>query len=148
MATNPLVSQGTLNRVRCSVIVPAFTSLNITAPYMGKSFARIAFEGDFTDQTGTGTGLVNSPAPYVPATITVGILRTQALASAWRAQWESNSVLGQVKINSDSAAFDAFTLYDTAIRHFDPNAFDGMDAVCMLVLRGTYYTNNDLWSMT
>ncbi|EJH9638897.1 hypothetical protein NGB03_003068, partial [Listeria monocytogenes] len=101
---NPLVSQGTLNRVRCSVIVPAFTALNITAPYMGKSFARIAFEGDFTDQTGTGTGLVNSPAPYVPATITVGILRTQALSMAWRAQWEANSVLGQVKINSDSAA--------------------------------------------
>ncbi|MBR8168986.1 hypothetical protein KDX27_14800 [Burkholderia cenocepacia] len=144
---NPLVSQGTLNRVRTSVIVPAFTALNITAPYMGKSFARLAFEGDFTDQTPTGTGLVNSPAPYVAATITVGILRTQALASAWRAQWESNSVLGQVKTNSDSKTFDAVTLYDTSIRHFDPNAWDGMDAVCMLVLRGTYYLNNDLWSM-
>ncbi|WP_181163843.1 hypothetical protein [Burkholderia gladioli] len=147
MATNPLVSQGTLNRIRCSILVPNFTSLNITAPYMGKSFARIALEGDFTDQTGTATGLVNSPAPYVPATITVGILRTQALSSAWRAQWESNSVLGQVKINSDSAAFDAFTLYDTAIRHFDPNAFDGMDPVCMLVLRGSYPINNDLWNL-
>lgn len=143
---NPLVSQGTLNRVRCHIVVPNFTGLNITSSYMGKSFAHIALEGDFTDQIGTGTGVVNSPEPYVFASITVGILRTQALASSWRAQWEDNSVIGDVTIHSDTAAWDAITINSAAIRHFDPNAYDGTDPVCALVLRGTYNINNSLWS--
>ncbi len=142
----PIVPQGTLNRVRCSVIVPNTPALNITAQYMGKSFASISFEGDFTKLIPTGTGGVPSPEPYVMASISVGILRTQPLASSWRSQWESNGALGGLTIHSDTAAFDAFPLSDCVIQHFDPNAFDGEDPVSRLTLMGIYYINNDMWN--
>jgi hypothetical protein len=146
MATNPMVAQGVLNRVRCSVVVPNFTSLNITAPYMGRSFAKIEFEGNFVEQIGTGTGAVNSPEPYVFATVTVGLLRTQALAANWAAQFQTNSGIGPITIHSDTSAFPPITVSNAVIRHLDPGAYDGTDPVVRLALRGEFYINNDLWS--
>lgn len=147
MANAPLVPQGTLNRVRCSIVVPNYTTLNITAPYMGRNFATITFEGDFTKLIGTGTGGVPSPEPYVMATISVGILRTQALASSWRTQWETQGSLGNVSIFSDTAAFAEFDLIDCVIQHFNPNAYDGEDPVSQLTLQGIYPINSALWSL-
>src|ERR1700761_379221 len=106
MATHPLIQQGTLNRVRCSVVVPGFTNLNITSSYMSKSFARLTYEGNFSDLIGTATGGVSSPEPYVFASLTVGILRTQALANQWRQQSELLSNVGDITVYSDSAAWD------------------------------------------
>lgn len=148
MATNPLVSQGTLNRVRCSVIVPNFSSLNITAAYMGKSFASIDFEGAFDEQIETGTGAVTSPEPYVMATISVGLLRTQSLAVAWLNQAQTSSDLGTIIIHSDTAAFPAISLRSSVIRSLEPGAFDGMDPVARLTLRGVYDINNNLWNLS
>lgn len=82
---NPQVPQGTLNRVRCSIIVPSYPALNITASYMSKSFATINFSGSFTELIPTATGGVASPEPYVMATVSVGLLRTQALSASWLA---------------------------------------------------------------
>ncbi|WP_455387443.1 hypothetical protein [Petrachloros mirabilis] len=146
MATNPLIQQGTLNRVRCSIIVPNYAGLNITSPYMGRNFATLSFDGDFTQLIGTATGAVTSPEPYVMATISVGILRTQALATSWRSQWETNGSIGPVSIHSDTAAFAAIDLDTVVIKHFDPNAFDGNDPVSHLTLSGVYYINSDLWN--
>ncbi|NDU91246.1 MAG: hypothetical protein G3I10_01270 [Ferrovum sp.] len=147
MATNPLVSQGTLNRVRCSVVVPAFSSLNITSSFMGKSFATIEFEEPFAEQIKTGTGVVISPEPYVMAKVTVGLLRTQSLASAWLTQAQSASTLGDLYIHSDTSAFPAIYLAQTIIQDLNPGAYDGTDPVSKLILRGVYYVNNDLWNM-
>lgn len=143
---NPLVPQGTLNRVRVHVVVPSFASLNVTSSNMGRSFAKLSFEGPFVEQIGTGTGVVNSPEPYVMATITMNILRTQAIASAWKAQAQATSVLGNVVIHSDTSAFPAITLANTSIRDIDPGAYDGTDPVVRIDLRGTYYVNNNLWN--
>ncbi|MDE1854493.1 MAG: hypothetical protein KGI38_12215 [Thaumarchaeota archaeon] len=148
MATAPLVPQGTLNRVRCSIVVPNYTTLNITAPYMGRNFATITFEGDFTKLIGTGTGGVPSPEPYVMASISVGILRTQALASSWRTQWETQGAIGAVSIFSDTAAFSEFDLSDCVIQHFDPSAYDGEDPVSRLTIMGIYNINSAMWSLT
>lgn len=60
MATNPLIAQGTLNRVRCSIVVPAYPNLNITSSYMGKNLATIEFEGEAVPQIPTATGVVDS----------------------------------------------------------------------------------------
>jgi hypothetical protein len=147
MATNPLVPQGTLNRVRCSIVVPSFTNLNITAPYMGKSFARLAFEGNYAELIGTATGAVTSPEPYVFATLTVGLLRTQALSAQWLAQAQQYSAIGQVSVHPDSAAFPAITLDNTVINQIDPGAYDGTDPVVRVVLRGVFYANSDLWNL-
>lgn len=146
MANVPVVAQGVLNRVRCSVIVPGNPALNITAPFMGRSFAKIEFEGDFVQQIETGTGAVRSPEPFVMATISVGLLRTQSLASAWMAQAQTNGGLGDVTIHSDTAAFQPITVNETVIRHLDPGAFDGTDPIVRLTLRGTFPLNSDMWS--
>lgn len=147
MATVPAVTQGTLNRVRCSIVVPNTPTLNITAPYMGKNFATITFEGDFSKLIGTGTGAVVSPEPYVMGTIVVGILRTQSLAASWRTQWESQGSIGSVIIHSDTSSFPAFQLDTCVIQHFDPTAYDGEDPVSRLTIMGVYAINSDLWNL-
>lgn len=146
MATNPLVAQGTLNRVRNHVASSSYPALNISAAYMGKTFARLEFEGSFNEQIGTGTGGVSSPEPYVWATITVGLLRTQALSQAWMDQAIAGGDIGDITAYADSAAFSAITLNGCVIRSIDPGAYDGTDPVVRLVLRGTFYLNNSMWS--
>jgi hypothetical protein len=146
MANVPIVIQGPLNRVRCSVIVPNNTSLNILSQYMGKNFARIAFEGDAVTQHETGVFVINSPEPYIMATITCGLLRSQALANNWLIQMQTNSGLGPVTIHSDTSAFQAITLYNSVIRHLDPGAYDGTDPVVSLTIRGLFPVNSDMWN--
>lgn len=145
--TNPLVAQGTLNRVRCSVIVPGDTALNIDSSYMGKSFATITFDGSFAGQIETGTGVVNSPEPYVMSTISVGLLRTQALSNAWLVQSKKNSDIGQVIIHSDSAAFTPISLATCVINMIEPGVYDGTDPVVKLAIKGVFYLNEDLWNL-
>lgn len=145
---NPYLTAGPLNRVRVHVVVPSTPTLNITAQFMGKSFARVEFEGDWTQQIEVGTGVVNSPEPYVMASITVGLLRPQTLSASWLSQAQNSTVLGDVTIYSDTSAWPPITLNDTAIRSIDPGAFDGTDPVVRLTLRGTFNINSSLWSLS
>jgi hypothetical protein len=147
MASNPLVPQGTLNRVRTSVVVPAYTNLNVSAPYMGKQMARLNFEGNFSDLIGTATGAVESDEPYVFATLAISLLRTQALASAWLSQVQAGSGVGDITSYSDSSAFDAITLNNCVVQSIDPGAWDGTDPVVRVTLRGTFIVNNNLWNL-
>lgn len=146
--SNPFLAAGPLNRVRCHVVVPSIPTLNVTPQFMGKSFARIEFEGDWNQQIETATGVVNSPEPYVMATITVGLLRSQGLSAAWLSQAQNTTILGDVTIYSDTSAFPALTGNDVGIRSIDPGAFDGTDPVVRLVLRGSFNINASLWSPT
>lgn len=148
MATNPLVQQGTLNRLRCSVVVPSESTLNVTSSYMGASFASVNFSEPFADLIGTATGAVTSPEPYVFGTITVGVLKTQALASQWVTQAQTKSAIGQVTIHPDSASYPPATLDNCVIQSIEPGAFDGKDPVVRITIRGVYYINNDLWNLT
>ena len=147
MATHPLIAQGTLNRVRTSVVVPGSTNLNVTASYMGKQMARLAFEGNFADLIGTATGAVESDEPYVFATLTISLLRTQSLSSAWLEQAQTGSGIGDVTSYSDSKVFDAVTLSGAVIQNIDPGAFDGTDPVVRVTLRGVFYVNSNLWNL-
>ncbi|ATF87571.1 hypothetical protein CO712_20925 [Burkholderia gladioli pv. gladioli] len=123
-----------------------FTGLNVTAPYMSKSFVRVAFGGKFVEKIGTATGAVNSPEPYVITTVTVGLLRTQSLSNAWMLQAQTSGNIGSVTIHSDTSAFDPIALTNTTIADIDPGAFDGTDPVVRLTLEGIFYINNNLWS--
>ena len=42
----PLIQQGTLNRLRGSVVYSTNATLNVTAPYLAREAISIAFEGD------------------------------------------------------------------------------------------------------
>ena len=147
--TNPLIPQGTLNRLKSSVVVSSNTALNITPAYMSKQFVSIAFEGSFDNTIATGTGTVTSPEPFVMATVTVGILRTQPLANAWKVQSETISDIGNVSVFPDvsTSNFSEYDLVNCVIQHIDPAAFDGLDPVVRVVIRGTYYINNNLWNL-
>jgi hypothetical protein len=143
---NPQIAQGVLNRVLTAIVIPSNTALNITAPYMSKGFARLEFEGDWTGQIGTGTGVVNSPEPYIMAQVTVNLLRTQALAANWVAQGQQATYIGQVNVHSDTSTFPVTSMVNASIIRIDPGAFDGTDPVVRLILRGSYPINAALWS--
>ena len=143
---NPLIPQGTLNRIRCSIVVPSFPALNITAPYMGQRFATINFSGSFTELIPTATGGVASPEPYVMANVSVDLLRTQSLSASWLAQANATGAIGAVTIYPDSAAFPEIKIDNTVIDSIEPGAYDGKDPVVRLMLKGFYNINDDLWN--
>ena len=147
MATqNPQIAQGVLNRVLTAIIIPSNTALNITAPYMAKGFAKLEYEGDWTGQIGTGTGVVSSPEPYIMVRVTANLLRTQSLSANWIAQGQNSTYVGQVNVHADTSVFPVSSMTDTSIVSVDPGAFDGTDPVVRLVLRGTLPINASLWT--
>lgn len=146
---NTFISQGSLNRVRGSLVFQLFPNLNITAPYMSRNFITVTFdEMNFVEQFETGTGFVNSPEPYVPATIVVEILRTQALANNWFQQIQNTSSIGTVEVHSDTAAFPSFPVANASVIKFDPGAFAGRDPVSKMTIRGILYINSSMWALT
>ena len=147
MAVNPQVSQGNLNRVRASVIIPAFPTLNINSSHMGKQFLNLEWEEAFGDQIETGTGLVNSPAPYVKGTCTINLLRSQLIASQWQAQADATSIIGRIVVHPDSTVYPAQTVHDCQILHASPGRMDGLNPTIDVIITGVRYVNNDLWDM-
>lgn len=145
---NPYITAGPLNRVRTHIVIPNMPTLNVTPENMGKSFASIEFEGDWTTQIETGTGVVNSPEPYVMATISCGLLRSSALAAAWLFQGLGTTIMGDVTIYPDTSVFPPIVLNSVAIRQLQPGRFDGTDPVVALTLRGTMNINQNLWAFT
>ena len=146
---NSFISQGSLNRVRGSLVFPLFPTLNITAPYMSRNFITVTFdEMAFVEQIETGTGFVNSPEPYVPAVIVVEILRTQSLANNWFQQIQNNASIGTVEVHSDTAVFPSFPVINASVTKFDPGAFAGRNPVSRLTIRGIVYTNSSMWAIS
>ena len=148
MATgNPLVPQGLLNRVRGSLVIPAFPNLNITAPYVAEEGISLDIDEDGTDQLKTMTGIVNSPAPYVMATATIHVLKTQALGESWAQQFQSNGQIGRVVIHTDTAALSQYRLHNCSILKPQPGAMNGKNASLILTIRGVYNINDYIWSL-
>jgi hypothetical protein len=143
---NPQITQGTLNRIRAHLVVANYTQLNVAASYMGKSMLELTLEEPFVHQIPTAVGIVNSPEPYVMGTIAFSLLRTQALADAWLSQAQLHSVLGNVDVYPDSAAFATITLLNTSIVGFTPGPYDGQDPGVKVTLKGQFPVNSDLWS--
>ena len=146
---NTFVPQGSLNRVRGSLVFQLFPALNITAPYMSRNFITVTLdEIVFVEQFETGTGFVNSPEPYAPAVIVVEILRTQALANNWFQQIQNTASIGTVEVHSDTAAFPSFPVNNASVTKFDPGAFAGKDPVTKLTIRGLTYINSSMWALS
>jgi hypothetical protein len=143
---NPTVPQGNLNRVATHLVVPTNPQLNATAGYMGKGLAVVTFEGPFTVQEETATGLVNSPKPFVMGQIVVNLLRTQVLCGLWIAQVQASTAIGAVVAYSDSGVFPPVTLNNASITEWEPGAFDGMDPVTKFTMKGIFYVNANLWA--
>lgn len=143
---SPNVVQGNLNRLVSSVTLNDFPQLNITPPFMGRPQVRFSREGQAVAQLPTATGVVNSPEPYMMVTISIALLKTQALAASWENQLKTNAVLGEITVRPDvSEGIGAFDVTNTSLESVGELSFDGSSADYGIVLKGVYPINSGLF---
>lgn len=144
---NPLVPQGTLNRLRGSVVYASNSTLNITAPYLSREAISISFEGDAGVLLPTLTGGVTSPEPFQMATVTINMLKTQNLANIYKQQFQTNTNVGDVSVITDTNTLGDYELVNCILRGVRDLSFDGNQPTFQVTLSGIYYVNNALWSI-
>lgn len=149
MATNPLISQGTLNKLRGSIVVPEFPELNVTAPFLANDMISLALQGASTVRIPTGTGIATSPQPYMDAVLTVHLLRTNGLGAAYKTQMEVTTLLGDgIVITPDSSALPPYVLFNCSIDSVQEMNFAGRDASWVVTIGGIYYLNAEMWALS
>ena len=107
----------------------------------------MSFEGVVTTPIDTMTGIVQSPEPYQRCTVAVHLIKSQALANAYKTQIELNSLLGDMTVRPDAVALGPYELSNVAINGVNPLKFDGTDAGWVVMLSGIYYVNSSLWNI-
>lgn len=147
MAGNPLIDQGILNRILASVTWANFPGLNVTAPFLDKDGITLRKEGEASLQHGTMTGLVQSPEPYMPVSVIIALLKTQALCDAYKSQMEANSILGQGTVFPDvSTGLTPYALYNMSIQSVGELLLNGTTPIFAITCRGYWPINNALFS--
>lgn len=146
MAGNPLIAQGSLNRLRANVVWPAFASLNIAPSYLGRMGIHLALDGESTQYIETMAGAVTSPQPYMMITLTAHLLKTQQLASLYKAQMELSALIGDGTVYPDAAALGVYQVTNCAIQSVRELDFSGADAGWVVAFRGYYLVNASLWN--
>lgn len=144
---NPLIDKGVLNRLKASVVWNAFPALNVTASFLAKSGISLALEGDASVQIPVMAGIVQSPEPYLPVSIVIHLLKTQALSDSYKAQMESNSIIGAGTVWPDVSAggLSSYQLDNMSIQGVRELTFSGEDAVYAVTCKGAYFINQNLW---
>ena len=143
---NPQVPQGTLNRLRGSVVLGNFPALNVTAPFLAKEAISIAFEGDGAILVPTMTGGVQSPEPYIMVVITANILKTQNLAALYKAQFELDTNIGPISVYPDSATLPEYDFVNCVMAGAPRElVLDGNQAGFSVTYHGIYQINSSLW---
>lgn len=142
---NPLVAQGSLNRLRASIIWPSFANLNVTAPYLGKGGLRLTLKGESTTMLATMTGVVLSPEPYMMIECVINMLKSQGLADLYKQQMESNAILGDGTIRTDSATLGSYQIYNAAIQSVRELDFSGEHAEYSVTIGAYYQINSSLF---
>lgn len=146
---NPLIDQGSLNRISASIVWADFPQLNVTAAYLGKEGIRLALEGNATDYFGTMTGAVPSPAPYQICTLTLNLLKTQPLGNVYKTQFESNCVLGYCTVYPDiptGTGIGLYDLYNVVLETVREMTFAGEDPTYVVTCKGYYLVNSVLFN--
>lgn len=147
MASNPLIAQGTLNRLLGSAVVTDTPALNVTASYLGKEGISLRLEGKASIPIPTMTGTVQSPEPYMMVTLTIALLKTQGLAAQFKAAMESNAVIGDMVITPDASTLPVYQLTNCAITEVGELKFNGSTADYGVVIEGYYLINDNLWNL-
>ena len=145
MASNPLVPQGTINRLLASIIWNDYPSLNITASFLAPEAIDLTLEGSATLPLPTMTGIVTSPEPYQLARFQAHLIRSQFLPSAYKLQMETSTLLGDCTIRPDTATLPPYQISNCSIMGVDRMAFAGRDAGWVISFTGAYYINSSLW---
>lgn len=147
---NPLIPQGTLNRLRASVLWNDTPELNVTSSFLGREGIRLAFEGEATTFINTMTGAVTSPEPYQAVSLTINLLKTQPLANSYKNRYELNTLLGdgivRPDVNSNSAGLSPYQLSNCGIENVRELNFAGEDAGWVVTIKGFYQINSSLFT--
>lgn len=142
---NPNISPGILQLLNTSVTIPAFPSLNVTPPYLGKQMVHLALSGDATKDLPVAVGVVKSPQQYLMAEVRINLIKSQGLADLYKKQWESNSILGAITVRPDTTVLSPFDLVQVGIKSVGDMAFNGEEPDLFVVLSGQYNINLSLW---
>jgi hypothetical protein len=148
MPGNPLIDQGILNRIRGTFVLTNHPELNVTAPFLDRDGINFRLEGEMSTQHATMTGVVQSPEPYVPCSVVVALLKTQALAEAYKTQQENSVLLGPGVVFPDVAVsgLTQFQLYNLSIQNVGDLLFNGSTPIYAVTMRGFYIINNSLFN--
>lgn len=144
---NPLVNQGTVNRLRASVQWSDFPALNVSAPYLGKPGIRLTFQGQSTLFINTMTGAVTSPEPYLQVSMVMNLLMTQPLAAAYKRQMEQLAQLGDCVVRPASSTLTPYQLFNCAIENVPELDFSGESAAYPVTIGGYYNVNSQLFDV-
>jgi hypothetical protein len=144
--SNPLVQQGVLNRILASVNWTNFPQLNVTAPFLNRAGISISLDGDATRFLPTMTGAVTSPEPYMMATITINLLKSQGFAALYKAQMELSSVLGDCVVRPDATTLPPYDFTNCALESVREQSYSGEDAGWTITARGFYLVNSAIFN--
>jgi hypothetical protein len=143
---NPNIPQGNLNRIRASVIFASNPGLNVTSSYLGKRGITLEFQGEATTMIPTMTGVVTSPEPYLQFMLTMYLLKSQALAQAYKAAIELLTTLGNATLRPDATPMQPYNLQNCAILTPGNQDFSGTDADFPVRIGGLYQINSSLFA--
>lgn len=147
MAGNPLVAQGSLNRVKASVTWIDFPELNVTAAFLGRDGVSLGLEGNSTAFLPTLTGAVTSPEAYMMVGLTIHLLKPQSLCALYVTQVQASALLGNGTVRPDvTLGLQPFDIVNCAIESFREMRFNGTDDGLIVMVRGYWIVNNDLWN--
>lgn len=147
MSSNPMIPQGTLNRLRGSVNFVSNSQLNVTAPYLGKAGISLTLEGESTLMIPTMSGTVTSPEPYMMVSCVINLLKTQNLAAVFKAQMENTTLIGDFVVTPDASTLPTYYINNAAIESVKDMPLNGEDAGFVITLKGYYIVNNALWNI-
>lgn len=147
MAGNPLVDQGTLNRLRGSITWSSNPSLNITAPYLGREGISLSLTGEATQFFPTLTGTSTSPEPYQMIEVTVHLLKTQSFADLYKKQMEASSLLGNGVVWPDTTTLSTYEILNCGIKSVRELPFNGTSPEWVVTIGGYYLVNSSLWNL-
>ncbi|HXB11335.1 MAG TPA: hypothetical protein VNZ45_05070 [Bacteroidia bacterium] len=158
---NPNQQQGTLNRVKASVQIPSAQGyLDINPQFLGKEGISLALEGNATDYFPSMTGAVPSPVPYQICTLTINLLKSQPFAQNYKAQFEDNTLLGDITVLPDVGAaapsgvglaggiygLQAYYIKNAVLETVREMSFAGESPLFVVTIKGYYEVNSAMFS--
>lgn len=142
---NPLINQGTLNRIAAAVQVVNFPQLNVTTGFMTAEAVSISPEGPASDYLDNMTGATPSPRPYQMYSITVHMEKSQSLCGLWELQRQTSTSIGPVNVVPDSPVMPTYYFHNCVLMNVNELAFTGNTNDFPVVIRGTYNINAALY---
>jgi len=144
---NPNIALGTINRLLASLVWDDFPELNVTPSYLAPEAIDMTLEGVMTTMLPAMTGFVTSPEPWMPLRMVVHLVRSQALASSYKKQWEQSTLIGSGTVRPDvpTSNLPPFLVDNVAITNLNTLNFSGREAGFVVTFMGQYQINAALW---